>query len=407
MAEGTFDRDDPRLVSAAWSRLAEPGDTAAGALVAALGPSAALTWATRAAAAPDVARAAVVDLVAEQVAEQDAEQDADARSRLDPQRLLRAVARWAPRVPGLDPARDLRALGLLGGRLVVPGEPQWPTGLDDLGIAAPHCLWVRGEGDLASLSRRSVALVGARACTEYGRHVATDIGFGVAGLGFTVVSGGAYGIDAAAHRGALAAPSPTVAFLAGGVDRLYPAGNADLLRAVLADGAVVAESPPGTVPARVRFLQRNRLIAATSRATVVVEAAWRSGALSTATHATGLLRPVGAVPGPVTSMASSGCHRLLRDGAAVCVTDAAEVAELAGAVGSDAAEPPSAPERDRDALDAVGRRLYDALPVRREASADDIAREAGLALDETLGGLGLLELSGFARRVGAGWRRCG
>src|SRR5690606_18729050 len=261
--------------------------------------------------------------------------DRDVRSRAVA-RLLRAVARWAPRLDGLDPRRELRVLERLGGELLVPGDAGWPVGLDDLGPVRPLALWVRGNRDLAALAERSVAVVGARACTDYGRHVTGEIAAGLAARGFTVVSGGAYGIDAAAHRAAVVSGGPTVAFLAGGVDRFYPAGNTELLREVVGSGgAVVSEVPPGSVPSRVRFLLRNRLIAAVAGATVVVEAAWRSGSLSTAVRAAELSRPVGAVPGPVTSMASAGCHRLLRDGAAVCVTDADEVAELAGVLSRD------------------------------------------------------------------------
>jgi len=409
MADGAVDvvdTSDARCVAAAWSRLVEPADAAAGHLVRALGPAVALRWLLGAAAGPDAAERAIRRLHAERPG---------LPGKLAPQRLLRAVSRWAPRTRGLDPRRELRALDLLGGALLLPDDPRWPGALDDLGALAPHCLWVRGDPDLAAASTRSVALVGARACTEYGRHVAAELAHGLAGRGVTVVSGGAYGIDAAAHRAALAGGGPTVAYLAGGVDRLYPAGNADLLRAVLdAGGAVVSEVPPGSVPSRVRFLLRNRLIAATARATVVVEAAWRSGALSTAARAAELLRPVGAVPGPVTSMASGGCHRLLRDGVAVCVTDVDEVAELAlpagegpAAGGSEAGRPDgSRPGFDvPDDLDGVGRRLFDALPLRRAADVGSIARAAGLALDETRGGLGLLELAGFAVQDAGAWRR--
>ncbi|MFC8732821.1 DNA-processing protein DprA [Luteimicrobium sp. NPDC057192] len=405
MADGVVDLGDPRAVAAAWSRVVEPSDTAAGHLVRALGPAAALGWLLGAAPGPDVAEGAIRRLHADRP---------DLPADLAPARLLRAVSRWAPRTRGLDPRRELRALDLLGGTLLLPGDPRWPRALDDLGAGGPQCLWVRGAPDLEVLSARSVAVVGARACTEYGRHVAAELAHGLAGRGITVVSGGAYGIDAAAHRAALAAGGPTVAFLAGGVDRLYPAGNADLLRGVIdAGGAVVSEVPPGSVPSRVRFLLRNRLIAATARATVVVEAAWRSGALSTATRAAELLRPVGAVPGPVTSMASGGCHRLLRDGMAVCVTDADEVAELAlpageggGTSGADARQGGGRPgAEDLDDLDGVGRRLFDALPVRRAADVGSIARAAGLALDETRGGLGLLELAGFAVQEAGAWRR--
>jgi DNA processing protein len=316
------------------------------------------------------------------------------------------VARWAPRWDGLDPRRDLELVDGLGGRLLHPGDPEWPPGLDDLGAAAPPGLWVRGAPDLAGLASRSVALVGSRASTAYGDHVATELAVGLADRRFTVVSGGAYGIDAAAHRGAVVAGAPTVVLLAGGVDRPYPAGNAGLLRRVLdAGGAVAAEVPPGAVPSRSRFLLRNRLIAAVSRATVVVEAAWRSGALSTAGHAAALLRPVGAVPGPVTSMASAGCHRILRDGSAVCVTDAAEVAELAGDVGGDLAPPRAVPPADTDGLGEEARRVLDGLPVGRPAPVASIARASGLSEPEVRGALGLLELAGLAATGDGGWRR--
>jgi DNA processing protein len=250
--------------------------------------------------------------------------------------LARALPRWAPRLADLDPRAALDDLDARGGVLLVPGTPAWPRGLDDLGPSAPLCLWLRGDPDLAGAAVRSVAVVGARAATAYGERVAGDLGAGLAERGVTVVSGGAFGIDVAAHRGALAVGGRTVALLAGGIDRPSPAGNLAVLERIVDDGgALVAESPPGTPPSRARFLQRNRVIAALTGATVVVEAAWRSGALSTAARAGELLRPVGAVPGPVTSMASVGCHRLLRDGAAVCVTDAAQVVELLDPAGSD------------------------------------------------------------------------
>ncbi|WP_435735584.1 DNA-processing protein DprA [Cellulosimicrobium sp. PMB13] len=428
-----FDVTDERLARAAWSRLAEPGDEVAGALVRSLGAPDALSWVYDAVSDPAEARRVLVaaagqhpfaaarpdgpvtrDLAAVVGSPGDArsvhEAGTDDRPAAPVARVLRAVSRWAPRLDGLDPRRELRVLARLGGSLVIPGDPAWPTSVDDLGASAPLCLWVRGVPDLAALARRSVAVVGARACTDYGRYVTGDVATGLAGRGFTVVSGGAYGIDAAAHRGALAAEGATVAFLAGGVDRFYPAGNVELLRAVVdSGGSVVSEVPPGSVPSRVRFLLRNRLIAAFASATVVVEAAWRSGSLSTAARAAELSRPVGVVPGPVTSVASSGCHRLLRDGAAVCVTDADEIAELAGALGQDAAPSGPAPGQARvaphDGLDAVETRAWDALPLRSGKPVESVARAAGLAVPETVAALGRLELVGLADRVPGGWRR--
>ncbi|MFI2104802.1 DNA-processing protein DprA [Isoptericola sp. NPDC019693] len=405
-----FEGDDPVLARAAWSRLAEPADAVAGALVAHLGASAALGWVVDAVRDPARAlRGAALEPLGSEVA-------AD--------RLMEGVARWAPRLDRLDPRRELRVLERFGGSLVVPGDPRWPSRLAALGPEEPFALWVRGEADLAGMTERSVALVGARASSAYGDRVAADLAAGVADRGFAVVSGGAYGIDAAAHRGAVAGGAPTVAVLAGGVDRFYPPGNQDLLRR-LADGAgaVVSEVPPGSAPFKQRFLARNRIIAAVSCATVVVEAAWRSGALSTARHATRLLRPLGAVPGPVTSGTSTGCHALLRDGAAVCVTDAAEVAELAGPYDGDAAgeqgtrqEVPGpgpaarAVSRRRvpaevEALGERACRVWDALPVRASAGPDALVRTAGLAPGELLAGLGALELHGLATQDGGRWRR--
>ncbi|RYV51780.1 DNA-processing protein DprA [Pengzhenrongella frigida] len=392
---GGADGVDPETVArAAWSRLVEPGDDVAGALIAALGAVDALDWARS--ATPDSFRSAL-DVLLERTGP---------LAEVGRRRLAAAVARWAPRWEGLDPGRELRALARLGGVLVHPGTPTWPTALDDLGPAAPPCLWVRGGADLDLALRRSVALVGARAATGYGEHVAADLAAGLAERGFAIVSGGAFGIDAAAHRGALAVGGRTIVVLAGGVDRPYPAGNAALLaRVVESGGSVVSEVPPGCVPSKSRFLQRNRLIAAGGQATVVVEAAWRSGALNTAGHAAALLRPVGAVPGPVTSMSSAGCHRLLRDGAAVCVTDAAEVAELAGVAGTDLAPERFGVSAEVDGLDESARKVLDALPVVRPASPESIARAAGLSVAAVLAALGPLELEGLAEREGPCWRR--
>lgn len=368
------------VARATWSRLAEPGDPVAGTLVAELGAAGALDLLRDHAGGAGVTSSGPTD-----------------------RRLRAALDRWTVRLPGLDLRRELRVLTRLGGTLLVPGDARWPAALADLGPAAPHCLWVRGRADLDRVVRGAVALVGARASTEYGNHVTSRIASGLAEAGVAVISGGAYGIDAAAHRGALAAEGVTVAFLAGGIDRPYPPGNARLLDHLLdRGGTLVSEVPPGSVPSRSRFLQRNRLIAAAAAATVVTEAAWRSGALNTAGHAAELLRPVGAVPGPVTSAASAGCHRLLREGRAVCVTDWAEVRELVGPL--EPAPEQTAPPAPQDGLDPAGRLTLDALPVRRTAGVDSIARAAGLSVPETLAALGTLELRGLARRDGDAWR---
>jgi DNA processing protein len=377
----------------AWSGLAEPGDPHAGALVRMLGAVDARDWVRL---ARDEDRPVPWGPLEERV------------GPLPPgqrHRLERSVRRWATRWPTVEPDRDLEALDRLGGSVLVPGEARWPGGLDDLGDERPFCLWVRGAADLGRAWRRGIALVGSRAATTYGERVAFDLAESLTARGVTVVSGGAYGVDAAAHRGSLAAGGPTSVVLAGGVDRAYPAGNARLFEAAVGGGgAVVAELGPGRLPTKSRFLQRNRLIAAGSLATVVVEAAWRSGAMSSAHHAARLLRPVGAVPGPVTSMASAGCHRLLRDGVAVCVTDADEVAELAGAAGTGLVDDPVLPSRAVDGLDAVTRSVLESLPRRAPADLDAVASSAGVTTGEARAALGLLELTGQAVLAGDGWR---
>ena len=392
------------LARAAWSRIAEPADEVAGMLVGAVGPDAGLRWLTALGSDPDRVARGVVELSSRLGVD-------EPRVR---QRLVRAVDRWAPRLVGLDPRRDVAALREIGGRLVTPESDEWPAGLDDLGSGAPLCLWVRGEGRLDAVLGRSVSIVGARASTDYGDRVAGEMAAALADHGFGTVSGGAYGIDAAAHRGALAAGGATAAFLAGGVDRLYPAGNAQLLSAVAERGGVlVSEVPPGGVPSRVRFLKRNRLIAAAGTATVVVEAAWRSGSLATAGRAFELLRPVGAVPGPVTSMASAGCHRLLREGRAVCVTDADDVRELAGTTGADSAgtadrdaRRDAAARRPHDGLDPADQQVFDALPVARGVGLETLVREAGVSVADTMASLGRLEVRGLTLHDASGWRRC-
>ncbi len=356
---------DQRTARAVWSRLAEPGDHEAAALVQRSGALEAL--------------AAVVD-GAPGVAQ-----------------------RWRVRLESADPRRDLDTLSRVGGRLVVPGEEEWPTVLDDLDLRRPFCLWVRGL-PLASLSAGAVAVVGARAATPYGERIATELGAGCTERGHPVVSGAAFGIDAAAHRGALGVGGPTVAVLACGVDRPYPRGHSGLIEQIAEQGAVVSEVPPGSSPTRWRFVERNRLIAALAQVTVVVEAGLRSGAAITAREATDLGRSVAAVPGPVTSPGSAGCHRLLRDGA-VCVTDAAEVVELLAPVGEQLVLPHPVRREEHDGLPPGDSRIYDALPLGRGAGVASIARTAGLDLPSTTAALGRLEVLALAVREHGGWRR--
>jgi DNA processing protein len=310
---------------------------------------------------------------------------------------------------GYDPRADLATAERLGGRLVCPGDPEWPA--DRLHWDAkrlleppPLALWVRGRWPLSEVVERSVAVVGARAASSYGLHVAADLAAGLAERGATVISGGAYGIDAAAHRGALrAAAAPTIAVLACGVDVAYPRGNDRLLRDVAEQGLVVSELPPSSHPTRRRFIVRNRLIAALSLGTVVVEAALRSGSLATLERARLLNRYVMAVPGPITSVMSAGCHLEIRKGAE-CVTRSAEVLELVGRLGEDLAEELRGPVDVRDGLSETVRRVLDAVPVRRSVGVAALAREAGVPPLVVQQVMPPLQAHGLVERTTDGWR---
>ncbi|WP_326700103.1 DNA-processing protein DprA [Streptomyces sp. NBC_01754] len=315
----------------------------------------------------------------------------------------------APRLAGYriraataDPDRDLAAVEAVGGRFVCPGDGEWPSQLDDLGDARPVGLWVRGVPDLRLWALRSVAVVGARACTPYGAHMASVLGAGLAERGWVVVSGAAFGVDGAAHRGALGAAGATLAVLACGVDVAYPRGHTELIGRIVEQGLVVGELAPTEHPTRSRFILRNRVIAALTRGTVVVEAEYRSGSLATARNAQRLGRFTMGVPGPATSGLSAGVHELLR-GEAVLVTDASEVAELVGEIG-DLAPVRKGSVLPRDLLDAVSARVLDALPWKGAVDGREVARAAGTSTDEALGRLYELHSLGFVERQGDGWR---
>jgi DNA processing protein len=272
-------------------------------------------------------------------------------------------------------------------------------------LAPPLALWVRGPGIAAELCDQAAALVGARAATGYGLHIAGELGAGLAAAGFTVVSGAAFGIDGAAHRGALAAGGPNIAVLACGIDRSYPAAHETLLGRIAATGLVVSEYPPGAVPARHRFLVRNRLIAALAGGTVVVEAALRSGAQRTAADAHAIGRPVLAVPGAVTSGQSAGCHRLIREGA-VLVTRVEEVLEEVGRIGVHLAEEPDRPTaRPTDGLGPAAVLVHDALPTRAARGVAWLAMEAGLPPGAVRTALGELARRGLVEFGGGRWQR--
>ncbi|MEP9364467.1 DNA-processing protein DprA [Nocardioides sp. CN2-186] len=315
------------------------------------------------------------------------------------------------RLAEIEPERELDAAARQGVRFVVPGDEEWPSGLDDLRSAdpvqerggVPIGLWVRGPLRLSRLEG-SLAVVGSRSSTTDGADLAADLAATVGRAGRAIVSGAAYGIDHAAHRGAITVGAPTVAVLACGADRVYPAKHQQLIDHLAAQGAVVSETVPGGAPMRVRFLSRNRLIAALSVGTVVVEAALRSGALNTANWATRLNRQLMGVPGPVTSAQSAGVHQVIRSGAATLVTSGEEVLELLGAVGEHVLDQPRGKDRPRDALSHVQRRVLDAVPVSRSATSRSIARVVGLAVDEVHTTLQALERSGMVECDEDGWR---
>lgn len=368
--------EDERTARAALSRLGEPGDLRLAALVRGLG-------AVR-----------VYELLR-------GEQD-----------LGGVYTDVAARLRGLDVTRELREAAQAGIRFICPGDDEWHPGLDDLDRAgalhrrggAPIGLWAKGPLELAAACRRAAAVVGSRSATTYGAGVATDLAAHLAGQGTTVVSGAAFGIDVSAHRGALGMRGPTVAVLACGVDRAYPSAHKNLLDRIADTGLVVSELPPGCAPTKLRFLSRNRVIAALGQATVVVEAAVRSGALNTASWSTRLHRVLMGVPGPVTSAPSAGVHELLRRGEAQLVTRGEEVLELLAPAGGAMTLPLREPETVRDRLSDREQQVLEAVPVHAPAPLASVARTAGVGEAEAQRVLGALDRLGLVSATAGGWR---
>ncbi|MFI7211691.1 DNA-processing protein DprA [Micromonospora maritima] len=380
--------DEQRLARVALTWLAEPGTRSVHALVEQLGPAATLDLLLAGDAPERTLRSAVA---------------------------ARTAAGDARRVAAEALARAER----LGARLVTPEDDEWPAPVGELRRLAlpdatrrvdvethpPLCFWVRGGWPLDETLARSVAVVGARAATPYGSHVATELGYGLADREWTVVSGGAFGIDSAAHRGALTAGGRTVAVLACGLDRPYPMGNAALFDRIAETGLLVSEWMPGAEPLRPRFLIRNRVIAAATRGTVLVEAAARSGATQTLNRALGLGRRAMVVPGPVTSAMSVGGHEVLRERPhARLVTGVAHVLEEVGRIGYDLAPPARAAERPRDRLDDEATQVLEALPRRRTLDLESVAARAGVDLRTAMRKLSMLEeLALVVRQDGGGY----
>ena len=303
-----------------------------------------------------------------------------------------------------------------GAWLVTPADPLWPPQLNDLGPARPYGLWCRGDSrhllDLASAP--SVALVGSRDPSIYGTEATTHLAAELARRGYTVISGGAMGIDIAAHRAALTQQGsdlPTIAFMAGGLDRLYPAQNSDVLNMIVDRGLIMSEVSVGNTPTRWRFLERNRLIAALARHTIVVEARWRSGALNTARHALEIGRTLWAVPGQINSPNSVGTNRLLRDGLAQTLTEAADILEYDAAAGFELGTEHES-EWDRaassSALDELTERqgrVWDDLSPRSYRGVDEIAAALGLSARDVMADLFHLGRCGLAESSGTSWRK--
>ncbi len=377
--EGVFAR-------ATFSLITEPGDRFAGGLMASLSPEVLLDLLLKRASTSEVLT---------KLKESDGNHELPSRISDFGSAYSDALQRWTPRLKLVDVIAALDLADRHKATILTPLSKRWPNQLDDLQESSPHCLWVKASKPEVFDFRNSLSVVGSRTATGYGEWVTSEIVADSSSRNLPIVSGGAYGIDAIAHRAAIANELVTVAFMAGGIDRLYPSGNAALFAKMLERGAVVAEQAPGASPTKWRFLQRNRLIAAMSSATIVVEAGQRSGALNTVTHALELGRPVGVVPGAITSQASAGCNRLISEGLVSSICAPSEAADLAlGKAGWF--------QPELAGLGAYETRALDAMNSKSLAPAD-IASRAGLTSRETEIALGQLALQGFVKQTDRGW----
>ncbi len=377
--------DPEAFASAAWTTLVEPGDELGGLLRLTLGAAHSLDT---------LIKREPAKRLADRVLATKYRDLAIARFPRLGQTIDEAFERWLPRLSKQAVESALKVAGAVGANFVHPESEQWPAGLSDLGLGMPAGLWVRGS--LARLTP-AVSIVGSRSASPYGSWVCAEFVGQLADRGFGTVSGGAFGIDAAVHSAAVNLEAANFAVMAGGVDQFYPSSNSELLHRVAEVGAVLSELPPGARPTRWRFLQRNRLIAALGRATVVVEAGYRSGAINTANHALGIGRPLGAVPGLINRSTSDGCHRLIRDGLAQLVGGQNDLFDLVG-IDSKLAQ-------EEDSMGALELRALDALTLRY-VSSESLMHKAGLTSLELAIALGALELVGRAERNDHGlWRK--
>lgn len=373
---------------AVWTMITEPGDTFASALLNTLGARRALE-----AELTNMSSAKYLSQLRNLTLDSKIEERFTDFSKL----LTDARERWQPRLKLNAVEQMLRVARQTKAKLFVPSDAVWPEALNDLGLGAPHALWVRGNPEAMTLNSKSIAIVGSRMATSYGEWATSEITALACAQGISIISGGAYGIDAIAHRAALVNCGNTVSVMAGGVDRLYPSGNAELLTRVIEHGAVISEQAPGSNPTKWRFLQRNRLIAALGDATVIIEAGKRSGAINTAHHAETLSRPIGVAPGPMNSPASIGCLNLIKEDPARILISAQDAVNLV----TGESEPelfddmPIGPLETR-ALDAMNRSAL---------GESEIAYKAGLTSRELGMALGRLQLLGLVAQRGRGWSK--
>ena len=371
----------------AWSYLCEPGDALAGLLIEALTSRECLRL---------LLTQVEPTTLASRLSEAGYLEAASARFPKLVKTLGEGIERWSARLVQVDILHALLIQGRIGGHILNSESRYWPSRVNDLGWSAPRVLWLRGSAEALDFER-AVSIVGSRASTSYGQEVTHDIVYDLVKRDVTIISGGAYGIDGAAHRAALLSEGNTVAVMAGGLDRLYPSGNSQLLQEIIKTGAVISEAAPGTAPTRWRFLQRNRLIAALADATVVVEAGWRSGSMNTVNHALELQREVGAIPGSIMSQSSQGCHRLIRDNKAQLITGVKDILELLGdwSPTEGLAVKELGPLELR-VLDAIS---FDTIEI------EEISKRAGLTSSETIMSIGSLQLLDLIESEGIRWRK--
>jgi DNA processing protein len=370
--------DEKIKAAATWSLLCEPGDSVAGMLRRVLGVEESLYEIRRVKYAKDLLPLLPTDTF---------------RAPQFVSTLEDSLECWKRRLSIVNVEKAIETLSTLNGTLLSAESPLWPQGLMDLGDSAPSVLWVLGQAK-ALQNQKTLSIVGSRIASRYGLEVTKDLVKAAVSRKYLIVSGGALGIDSSAHKNALSFGGKTIAIMAGGLDRLYPSKNLDLFQEIQQSGAVISEMPPGTAPARWRFLQRNRLIAAIGQATLVVEAGFRSGSINTAGHANDLDRPVGAIPGPINSTRSAGCHRLIKERRAELISTPSDLEELLGIDSKEFASEINLSGLQTRALDSCG---------SFEQGVERVAQISGMTLNETGFALESLSRLGLVMQTSNGW----